>query len=107
MESKIQSQMRKGILDFLVLGIIKKWETYGAEIIEILKKSELIVVEWTVYPLLSRLKKEWLISYYWEESESGHPRKYFKLTKAGEEALEIMTKNWKDIDSTVKQILFS
>ncbi|MBS9784060.1 PadR family transcriptional regulator [Candidatus Gracilibacteria bacterium] len=107
MEHKIQSQMRKGILDFLVLGIIKKGETYGAEIIEILKKSELIVVEGTVYPLLSRLKKEGFISYYWQESDSGHPRKYFELTKTGDEALKIMTKNWKDIDNTVNQILFS
>ncbi len=107
MESKIQSQMRKWILDFLVLAIINKWETYGAEIIEILKNSELIVVEWTVYPLLSRLKKDWLINYYWEESESWHPRKYFNLTKSWEEALSLMEKNWSAIANTVENILLS
>ena len=105
MESKIQSQMRKWILDFLVLGIIKEKKTYGAEIIEILKNSDLIVVEWTVYPLLSRLKKDALISYYWEESDSGHPRKYFSLTKTGAEAFEIMLENWWDIKNTVFKIL--
>ena len=105
MESKIQSQMRKGILDFLVLGILKKWETYGAEIIEILKNSELIVVEGTVYPLLSRLKNDLLITYTWVESESGHPRKYFRLTKSGEESYEIMLKNWSEIKNSIAHIL--
>ena len=102
MESKIQSQMRKGILDFLVLGILKKSDTYGAEIIEILKNSDLIVVEGTVYP---RLKNDALISYYWVESESGHPRKYFQLTKSGKEAYELMSTSWLEIKNTVEKIL--
>lgn len=105
MESKIQSQMRKGILDFLVLGILKKGETYGAEIIEILKNSDMIIVEGTIYPLLSRLKNDGLISYYWEESESGHPRKYFQLTKSGEEAYEIMLVSWLEIRNTISEVL--
>ncbi len=105
MESKIQSQMRKGILDFLVLGILKKSDTYGAEIIEILKNSDLIVVEGTVYPLLTRLKNDALISYYWVESESGHPRKYFQLTKSGNEAYELMSTSWLEIKNTVEKIL--
>lgn len=105
MENKIQAQMRKWILDFLVLGILNKGETYGAEIIEILKNSDLIVVEWTVYPLLSRLKKEEMISYNWVESESGHPRKYFKLTKNWEDACKLMEESWTEIKNTVKKIL--
>lgn len=106
MENKIQAQMRKWILDFLVLGILKeKWETYWAEIIEILKNSDLIVVEWTVYPLLSRLKKENLIDYRWEESESWHPRKYFKLTKTWENAYILMSASWLEIKNTVEKIL--
>lgn len=106
MENKIQAQMRKWILDFLVLWILKeKWAVYWAEIIEILKESDLIVVEWTVYPLLSRLKKEEMITYYWEESESWHPRKYFELTKTWEENFEIMAKNWVEIKNSVLKIL--
>ncbi|RAL57795.1 PadR family transcriptional regulator [Candidatus Gracilibacteria bacterium GN02-872] len=105
MENKIQSQMRKGILDFLILGILKKGETYGAEIIETLKESDLIVVEGTVYPLLSRLIKDSMISYYWVESDSGHPRKYFKLTKSGEDAFDLMGKSWSEIKNTVQKIL--
>ena len=96
MENKIQSQMRKWILDFLILGILKKWETYWAEI---------IVVEWTVYPLLSRLIKDSMISYYWVESDSWHPRKYFKLTKSGEDAFDLMWKSWSEIKNTVQKIL--
>lgn len=105
MESKIQSQMRKWILDFLVLGILKKGEVYGAEIIEILKNSDMIVVEWTVYPLLTRLKNDSLINYYWVESESWHPRKYFQITKSGEEVYNIMLQNWNEIKMTVHKIL--
>lgn len=105
MDSKIQSQMRKGILDFLVLGILNKSDTYGAEIIEILKNSDMIVVEGTVYPLLTRLKNDALINYYWVESESGHPRKYFQLTKSGEEAYRIMTENWSEIKNSIQKIL--
>lgn len=105
MESKIQAQMRKGILDFLILWILKQGDTYGAEIIEILKNSDLIVVEGTVYPLLSRLKNDSLIRYYWIESDSGHPRKYFQLTKSGEEAYALMQKHWQDIKNTVTQVL--
>lgn len=81
MADKISTQMRKGILEYIILGIINKSDIYGAEILDILQSSDLIVVEGTIYPLLSRLKKEELISYYWVESESGHPRKYYKLTQ--------------------------
>ena len=65
----------------------------------------MIVVEWTIYPLLSRLKKEELISYYWIESDSGHPRKYYKLTSEWKNTLIVMEKTWGDIRNTIKQIL--
>lgn len=70
--------MRKWILEYIILWIINKSNVYWAEILDILKETDLMVVEWTMYPLLSRFKKEWLIEYYWVESNSWHPRTYFK-----------------------------
>lgn len=105
MTDKISTQMRKGILEYIILWIINKWDIYWAEILDVLKNSDLIVVEWTIYPLLSRLKKEELISYYWIESDSGHPRKYYKLTGEWKNTLIIMEKTWWDIKNTMKQIL--
>jgi len=102
---KITTQMRKGILEYIILGIVEKSDIYGAEIIDILKKWELIVAEWTIYPLLSRLKKEEYIDYYWVESETGHPRKYYKLTPAWKDILILMEKNWLNIKTTVEHIL--
>lgn len=105
MTDKKSTQMRKGILEYIILGIINERDVYWAEILDVLKDSDLIVVEWTIYPLLSRLKKEELISYYWIESDSWHPRKYFKLTKEWKNTLILMEKTWWDLKSSVKQIL--
>lgn len=105
MNDKGSTQMRKGILEYIILWIINSKDTYWAEIIDVLKNSDLIVVEWTVYPLLSRLKKEELISYYWIESDSWHPRKYYKLTNEWKNTLIIMEKTWCDIKKSIKQIL--
>jgi PadR family transcriptional regulator PadR len=102
---KIWTQMRKWILEYIILGIIGAWDIYGAEIIDILKRWDLIVAEWTIYPLLSRLKNDNLISYYWIESESGHPRKYYNLTEEWKDTLVIMEKNWLDIKNSIKKIL--
>lgn len=102
---KITTQMRKGILEYIILWIINSWDIYWAQIIDILKKWDLIVAEWTIYPLLSRLKKEWLIDYYWVESETGHPRKYFNLTDSWKDSLIIMENNWLNIKNTIKNIL--
>ncbi|MCH8518601.1 PadR family transcriptional regulator [Candidatus Gracilibacteria bacterium] len=102
---KISTQMRKGILEYIILGIIQKGDIYGAEIIEILKSGNLIVAEGTIYPLLSRLKSDNLIQYYWIESDSGHPRKYYTLTSEGHDMLIIMEKNWLDIKQSIKKIL--
>jgi PadR family transcriptional regulator PadR len=103
--SKISAQMRKGILEFLILSIISKGEAYASDILETLKKNKLIVVEGTLYPLLSRLKKEGLISYYWLESTSGPPRKYYKLTSQGQEILNVMKSVWAELDNAVTQII--
>jgi PadR family transcriptional regulator PadR len=102
---KIGTQMRKGILEYIILGIINNWDIYWAEIIDILKKWDLIVAEWTIYPLLSRLKNDNLINYYWIESESGHPRKYYTLTDEWKDIFVIMEKNWSDIKNSIKKIL--
>ena len=106
MENKIQTQMRKWILDFLILWILKqKWRSFWAEIIETLKESNMIVVEWTIYPLLSKLKSDELIDYFWEESEAWHPRKYYYLTKTWEENYKIVEKAWLEIKQTIKNTL--
>lgn len=103
--SKITSQMRKGILEYLILSIILKGEAYASDILETLKKNKLLVVEGTLYPLLSRLKNEKLISYYWVESESGPPRKYYKLTEQGREMQKMMGIVWKDLEQAVQKII--
>ncbi len=102
---KISTQMRKGILEYIILWIISKWDIYGAEIISILKSGDLIVAEGTIYPLLSRLKTDNLINYYWVESESGHPRKYYNLTQEWIDMCILMEKNWLDIKNSIEKIL--
>lgn len=102
---KISTQMRKWILEYIILWIISKWDIYWAEIIEKLKSGDLIVAEWTIYPLLSRLKTDNLINYYWIESDSWHPRKYYTLTQEWKDMLVLMEKNRSDIKSSIKKIL--
>ena len=82
-----QIQMRKGTLEFCILHIISRGEVYASDMLEELKKAKLIVVEGTIYPLLSRLRKADLLDYKWIESVSGPPRKYYVLTKKGKEFL--------------------
>lgn len=86
----IAIQMRKGILEYLILLIISKGEVYASDIISGLQKYDLLIVEGTLYPLLSRLKKDQLLQYYWVESKSWPPRKYYKLTSKGKEILKKM-----------------
>lgn len=102
---KISTQMRKGILEYIILWIISKWDIYWAEIIEILKWWDLIVAEGTIYPLLSRLKTDNLITYYWIESDSWHPRKYYNLTQEWKDSLILMEKSWIDIKWSIQKIL--
>lgn len=86
----IAVQMRKGILEYLILLIVSKGEVYASDIIAHLKGYDLLIVEGTLYPLLSRLKKDQLLTYSWVESSSGPPRKYYKLTLHGQEMMKRM-----------------
>ena len=97
------AQMRKGILEFCILSILKNGEAYPSDILARLKKANLIVVEGTLYPLLTRLKNEALLTYRWEESKSGPPRKYYDLTLAGEAFLNQLDTAWKELVKSVKQ----
>ncbi len=92
-----QTQMRKGILEYCILSIIAKGEIYASDIISELKKAELLVVEGTLYPLLTRLKNNGLLSYSWQESTSGPPRKYYKVTEEGLEVLLKLDVTWKEL----------
>ena len=101
---KITTQMRKGILEYAILSIIGKGEAYASDILEKLKTNQILVVEWTLYPLLSRLKDDGLISYYWVESSSWPPRKYYRLTEHGSETLILMKHVWDNLSEAVKNI---
>ncbi len=92
-----QTQMRKGILEYCILSIISKGEIYASDIINELKKAQLLVVEGTLYPLLTRLKNNGLLSYNWIESTSGPPRKYYTLTESGIEVLTKLDKTWSEL----------
>ena len=99
-----QAQMRKGILEYCILSILDKKEAYPSEILETLKDAKLIVVEGTLYPLLTRLKNMELLAYRWEESQSGPPRKYFTLTKMGKAFLEELDSTWAELSQAVNKI---
>ena len=99
-----KAQMRKGILEFCILSILKEKEAYPSEIIEALKDAKLIVVEGTLYPLLTRLKNSELLTYRWEESKSGPPRKYYSLTKMGGTFLEELSETWNELNNAVTNI---
>lgn len=102
---KTNAQMRKGVIELCVLSVISDKEVYTSDILSAMKEAELIVVEGTVYPLLTRLKNEGLLSYKWEESTSGPPRKYYNLTDEGREALEKLTSNWNSLNKSVNKLL--
>ena len=101
-DSNIRSQMRKGILEYCVLLILKNnSKAYPSDIINRLSEASLIVVEGTLYTLLNRLKREGKLNYEWQESPKGPPRKYFFITPAGEQALQEMSKAWDEIVENV------
>lgn len=96
-----QIQMRKGILEFCILHIIARGEVYASDMLDELTRAKMIVVEGTLYPLLTRLKNAGLLEYKWVESKSGPPRKYYKLTDTGSAFLNGLTETWDDlVDST-------
>ena len=99
-----KAQMRKGILEFCILSILDKKEAYPSEIIEALKDAKLIVVEGTLYPLLTRLKNSELLAYRWEESTSGPPRKYYSITNLGKTFLNELAETWTELNTAVNKI---
>lgn len=99
-----KAQMRKGVLEYCILLVLSKYSCYASDLIAELKKSEIIVVEGTLYPLLTRLKNSGLLSYRWEESVQGPPRKYYQLTDTGKEYLDELDKAWKEIVDSVEKI---
>ncbi len=105
MVENIKSQMRKGILEFCILSIIDKQEAYTSDILEALKKANLLVVEGTLYPLLSRLKNNGILTYRWEESSSGPPRKYFALTGEGKRLLAQLKEEWNAIRDSIQLVI--
>ena len=99
-----QSQMRKGVLEFCILSVIKQGEAYPSDIIEKMKEAKLDILEGTLYPLLTRLKNAELLSYRWEESTSGPPRKYFSMTDKGESFYLELEKTWNELANAVHQL---
>jgi PadR family transcriptional regulator PadR len=97
-----KAQMRKGVLEFCILSILKKNEAYPSDIIAQLKRSKMIVVEGTIYPLLTRLKNGGILDYRWEESKSGPPRKYYKLSAKGTSFLLELEETWSELTKAVK-----
>lgn len=100
-----KAQMRKGVLELCILAIIEGDEVYPSDIIARLKANDLIVVEGTLYPLLTRLKNDGLLEYTWRESNSGPPRKYFKITELGTQVLESLSSSWQQLVQSVDQTL--
>ncbi len=99
-----QAQMRKGILEYCILSILARGEAYPSEILEALKNAKLLVVEGTLYPLLTRLKNEELLSYRWEESTSGPPRKYYHITDSGNTFLSELNITWTELKEAVESL---
>jgi len=103
---KWRSQVKKGILSFIVLNVLKGNEYYGYELIEEIKKhTEIDIAEGTLYPLLNRLKKEELVSSKWVEQQSGIPRKYYELTIKGEETLHEMKRYWVNMNNAIQNLM--
>ena len=100
----VKSQMRKGILEYCILLILKREPAYANDIIQIMQEAKLIVVEGTLYPLLTRLKNMNLLNYQWIESTQGPPRKYYSLTKEGENFLAELGWAWDDINETINHL---
>ncbi|WP_300568583.1 PadR family transcriptional regulator [Flavobacterium sp.] len=99
-----KAQMRKGVLEFCILSVLKEKDAYTSEILDTLKNAKLLVVEGTIYPLLTRLKNDGLLNYRWEESTSGPPRKYYGLTDEGKEFLTELNGTWTELSDAVNII---
>lgn len=100
-----QVQMRKGILEYCILLIISRGEVYASDMLEELTSAKIMVVEGTLYPLLTRLRKAGLVDYKWVESSSGPPRKYYTITKDGSTFLSTLSDTWSELVSSTKKIV--
>lgn len=99
-----QSQMRKGVLEYCILSIIKRSEAYPGDIIDEMKGAGLQLLEGTLYPLLNRLKNAGILTYRWVESTSGPPRKYFCLTEKGDEFYILLQTTWNELATGVEAL---
>ena len=103
---KMKTQMRKGVLEMCILSIIpKKGEVYASDIIEALKEADMIVVEGTLYPLMTRLKNATLLNYSWRESSAGPPRKYYTLTEKGQTFLKEALASWNELQTMITKLI--
>ena len=100
-----QVQMRKGILEYCILHIISRGEVYASDMLTELTSAKIMVVEGTLYPLLTRLRKAGLVDYKWVESSSGPPRKYYTITKEGEVFLDTLADTWDELVSSTQKIM--
>ena len=101
---KAKAQMRKGVLEYCILSIISENEVYASDILTVLKEAQLIVVEGTLYPLLTRLKNDGVLNYRWEESKTGPPRKYYSITDSGKEMLQMLNQSWNELVESIQKI---
>lgn len=99
-----KAQMRKGVLEYCILLVLNGKRLYASDIIRNLKEAKMIVVEGTLYPLLTRLKNDGLLAYRWEESTQGPPRKYYELTRSGAEFLNELEESWSELVGAVDMI---
>lgn len=97
--------MRKGILEFCILNIISRGEVYASDMLGELTSAKIMVVEGTLYPLLTRLRKAGLVDYKWVESNSGPPRKYYTITETGNEFLTSLGSTWQELVNSTSQII--
>ena len=100
----IKAQMRKGVLEYCILSILDKNDAYASSLITELKEAKMIVVEGTLYPLLTRQKNQELLTYRWEESSQGPPRKYYAITEKGRALLHEMDNAWQEVVETLALI---
>lgn len=100
-----KAQMRKGMLEYCIMLIISRGEAYASDILRELKEDNLIVVEGTLYPLLSRLRVGGLLEYAWKESTAGPPRKYYSLTAEGGKMLEQLEATWRDLSKSINSLI--
>lgn len=99
-----KAQMRKGVLEYCILSILKDGEAYTNDILDTLKDAKMLVVEGTIYPLLTRLKNAGLLNYRWEESTGGPPRKYYELTETGKLFLKELNTTWGALHQAVDKV---